>query len=87
MRTLLTPDSRNLFDNPVLDFEHGSLMLKIDKQSLRKPPPSLILSFIKTDFCPSVAVEELSLNAGSWEHTIVGSSTFYTMLVSLSSRQ
>ena len=61
MMTLLTPDSRNLFDNPVLDFEHGSLMLKIDKQSLRKPPPSLILSFIKTDFCPSVAVEELSL--------------------------
>ena len=39
MKTLFTPDSRNFFDNALFELEHESLMSKIDKQSLRKPPP------------------------------------------------
>ena len=36
MKTLLTSDSRNFFHNPLMDFEHESLMSKMDKKKFEK---------------------------------------------------
>ena len=63
MKTLLTPDPRDFFDNSLLNFEYGSLMSKMNNRSLSNPPPLSILSFIRI----------ASIKAGSWEHTIAGS--------------
>ena len=85
MKILLTSDSRNFFDNPLINFEHELLMSEMDKKSLRKPLPLSILSFIKTDCLSLFSFRRIvSINAGSWEHTIVGSSTSFVIFVSLS---
>ena len=79
-------DSRNFFDNVLFDFEHGSLMSRIEKQSLRKPPPPSILILIKTKFLFLFRFWRImSIKAGRLEHTIIGSSMCFTILVSLSS--